>query len=99
MSNTSPAQIPDYTEVSTAPIVYFDGIAAHGTLNGAIQIELASRIMTPKSDGSGVTISFVACGRLRCSPSAAISLRESIDTALKMLEQPQQSPAAASKLN
>jgi len=37
--------------------------------------------------------------RLRCSPAAALNLRNAIDTSLKMLEQPQQAPAATAKLN
>jgi hypothetical protein len=82
-----------------APFVYFDIIGAHGIMNGAIQIELASRILIARPDG-GVEIKFITSGRLRCSPTAATNLRAAIDGSLKMLEQPQQGPAAtASKLN
>jgi len=66
-------------------------------MNGAIQIELATRILLPGSDA--VLIKFMTSGRLRCSPTAARHLREALDAALKMLDQPQDSPAAASKLN
>jgi hypothetical protein len=81
------------------PFVYFDIVGAHGIMHGAIQIELASRILIATPDG-GVEIKFITSARLRCSPNAATNLRAAIDGALKMLEQPQEGPAAtASKLN
>jgi hypothetical protein len=55
-------------------------------------------ILNALSDGS-VEIKFITSGRLRCSPVAALSLRNAIDASLKMLEQPQQAPAATAKLN
>ena len=67
-------------------------------MNGSIEVELATRILVPKADGS-TDVKFLASGRLRCTPTAATNLRNALDAALKMLEQPQQSPAAASKLN
>jgi len=87
-----------YENVDTAPFVYFDISPAHGIIGGAIQIELAARILNAVSDGS-VEIKFITSGRLRCSPTAAMNLRNAIDAALKMLEQPQQAPAATAKLN
>ena len=88
-----------YSESSSAPFIYFDGVSCHGTLHGVIEIELAARIMAPLMDGT-VQTKFVPAGRLRCSPAAAAALRDSIDIATKMAEQPQQQPpAAASKLN
>jgi hypothetical protein len=87
-----------YKNVDTAPFVYFDISPTHGTLSGAIQIELAARILNTALDGS-VEIKFITTGRLRCSPAAALNLRNAIDAALKMLEQPQQAPAASAKLN
>jgi hypothetical protein len=95
---TSNPPVPHYEERFGAPIVYFDIVPAHGMMNGAIQIELAHRILTPEG-GSGVKVSFAASARLRCSPPAARALRDSIDAALKMVEQPQEAPTAASKLN
>jgi hypothetical protein len=81
-----------------APVVYFDIIGAYGTMNGSIEIELATRILIPKQDGS-TEVRFLSSGRLRCSPTAAANLRNGLDSALKMLEQPQSNPVAASKLN
>ena len=86
-----------YENVDTAPFVYFDLSPTRGILGGAIQIELAARILNAVPDG-GVEIKFTT-GRLRCSPTAAMNLRNAIDAALKMLEQPQQSPVAAAKMN
>jgi hypothetical protein len=99
MSESAEIPIINYEDTGgITPFVYFDISGAYGTMNGAVQIELAARTLVAKPDG-GVTIKFISSARLRCSPQAAINLREAIDGSLKMLEQPQQSPAAASKLN
>lgn len=81
-----------------APLVYFDIVGAYGTMNGAIEVELASRILVPKPDGS-TEVKFLSSGRLRCSAQAASNLRNALDAALKMLEQPQAEPVAASRMN
>jgi hypothetical protein len=85
---------------AAAPLVYFDIVGAYGTMNGSIEIELATRILVPKSDGS-TDEKFISSGRLRCTQNAAVNLRNGLDAALKMLEQPQASTAAiaAGKLN
>ena len=85
---------------AAAPLVYFDIVGAYGTMNGSIEIELATRILVPKSDGS-TEVKFISSGRLRCTQNAAVNLRNGLDAALKMLEQPQASTAsiAAGKLN
>ena len=82
-----------------APLVYFDIAAAYGTMHGAIEMELATRVLIPKPDGT-TEIKFLSTGRLRCSSAAAVSLRNGLDAALRMLEQSQQpNPVAASKMN
>ena len=82
-----------------APLVYFDIVGAYGTMHGAIEIELATRILVPKPNGA-TEVRFLSSGRLRCSPTAATNLRDGLDAALKMLEQSQQpDPVAASKMN
>ena len=82
-----------------APLVYFDIIGAYGTMNGSIEMELATRILIPKPDGS-TEVRFLSTGRLRCSPTAAVNLRNGLDAALKMLEQSQQpNPVAVSRMN
>ena len=82
-----------------APLVYFDIVGAYGTMHGAIEIELATRILVPKPNGA-TEVRFLSSGRLRCSATAATNLRNGLDAALKMLEQSQQpDPVAASKMN
>jgi hypothetical protein len=81
-----------------APFIYFDGVPTFGTHNGAIQIELAANTILP--EGTGVRIAVVMTAHLRCSPVAAIGLRESLDKALELLQQGQQQiaqPAPGSK--
>jgi hypothetical protein len=95
---TEPPEAPAYENVSTAPYVSFDRVAAHGVMNGSIQMELASRILIPLPDG-GVEIKFATSGRLRCSPAAAVQLRDAINAVLKMHEETLQAPANNSKLN
>ncbi len=67
-------------------------------MHGTIEIELATRILVPKPDGS-TEVRFLSSARLRCSPNAAADLRSGLEAALKLLEQPQPNPVAASKLN
>ena len=81
-----------------APVVYFDIVGAYGTMHGTIEVELAARILVPKRDGS-TEVKFFSSGRLRCSANAATNLRNGLEAPLKLLEQPQANPVAASKLN
>jgi hypothetical protein len=90
----SPPSVPPYEDVKTAPIINFDVAPAYGVMGGIVQIELAGRILIPSNDDS-VQARFIAIARLRCSQIAANNLRSAIDAALKMMEQPQQSTAAA----
>ena len=85
---------------AAAPLVYFDIVGAYGTMNGSIEIELATRILVPRTDGS-TEVKFISSGRLRCTQAAAVNLRNGLDAALKMLEQPAANMAvvAAGKLN
>ena len=93
MSGTDvPAVNPAYEDSHTAPFIYFDIIGANGTMNGAIQIELASRILIPDPSGP-VEVRFRTTGHIRCSPFAAAQLRDSLDAAIKMMGQPQQQSA------
>ena len=101
MTDQPPANAPDLVYEDTgasAPLVYFDIVGAYGTMNGSIEVELATRILVPQPDGS-TQVKFLSSGRLRCSATAASNLRNALDAALKMLEQPQAGPVAASKMN
>jgi len=89
---------PAYDDLITAPFIYFDIVPAHGTMAGAVQIELACRVLVPHPGGTA-EVKFVSIARLRCTPAAATNLRDVIDSALKMLEQSERSPAAIAKLN
>jgi hypothetical protein len=98
----TPKPAPDLIYEDTgaaAPLVYFDIVGAYGTMHGAIEVELATRILVPKPDGT-TEVKFLSSGRLRCSATAAANLRAGLDAALKMLEAPQPNPVvAASKMN
>ncbi|WFU42052.1 hypothetical protein QA640_06040 [Bradyrhizobium sp. CB82] len=73
-----------------APFIYFDGVSCFGHHNGAIQIELAANLLMPV--GPGVRVDVIQTGHIRCSPAAAIALREALDKALAMMQQGQQQP-------
>ncbi len=81
-----------------APVLYFDIVAAYGTMNGTIETELATRVLLPRTDGS-TDVKFLSSGRLRCSATAALQLRNALDAALKMLEQPQTNSIATTTMN
>jgi hypothetical protein len=83
---------------AAAPLIYFDIIGAYGTMHGAVEVELATRILVPRPDGS-TEVRFLSSARLRCSTHAAGNLRQALDAALKMLEKPQAYPVATSKMN
>ena len=83
---------------AAAPLVYFDIVAAYGTMHGTIEAELATRILVPRPDGA-TEVKFLSSGRLRCSPTAAAHLRNALDAAPKMIEQPQANAVATSTLN
>lgn len=89
----TPATNPGGVTVSTAsaeraPFVYFDGVSCFGHHNGAIQIELAANLLMPL--GASVKVDVIQTAHLRCSPLAAIALREALDKALAMFQQGQQ---------
>ena len=90
--------VPTFENRNDVPIFYFDIAPAYGVMSGIVQIELGARILIPHQDDS-VDVRSISCGRLRCSATAAMHLRNALDASLKMLEQPQPNPAGASKLN
>ena len=103
MADQDNPQPPPFVYVDTggaAPLVYFDIIGAYGIMHGTVEVELATRILSPAANGA-TDVRFLSSGRLRCNPTAAANLRNALDAALKMLEQPQPNMAvvAAGKLN
>jgi len=63
-----------------APLVYFDIVGAYGTMHGTIEVELATRILVPKPDGS-TEVRFLSSSRLRFSPNAAANWRSGLEAA------------------
>jgi hypothetical protein len=72
---TAKKLVAGYVPVPTAPIIYFDVASTFGHLGGAIQIELAARIILPLEDGD-IDTPMIETGRLRCSRVAALSLKD-----------------------
>lgn len=93
-----PASPPAYRDSDSAPFIVFDVAGAFGVMAGAIQVELGGRTLRPIPDGD-VTVEFITTAHLRCSPAAAMNLRDALDNALKMLQQPPDTSSTASKLN
>jgi hypothetical protein len=93
---TGKEQAATFENRNDVPMIYFDIAPAYGVMGGIVQVELGARVLVPHQDDS-VDVKFVSCGRLRCSATAAVHLRNALDASLKMLEQP--NPAGASKLN
>lgn len=85
----APATNPGGVIISTgsserAPFVYFDGASCFGHHNGTIQVELAANMLLPV--GTGVRVDVIQTAHLRCSPAAAMALREALDKALTMYQ-------------
>ena len=89
---------PAILGMDSAPVVAFDVAVCHGVSNGGlIMTELAFETLVPLVDG-GVRRVLGPVVRLRCGLAGAAQLRDALDAALKMLEQPDQA-AKAAKLN
>jgi hypothetical protein len=67
-----------------APFVYFDGVATYALCAGAVQVELIANILCPSDQGTAVAKS-VMTAHLRCSPTAAVALRDALNGVLAML--------------
>jgi hypothetical protein len=65
-----------------APFIYCDGVATYGVNGGIIQLELASNTILPEDAGTRTDVLITA--HLRCSPHAAVGLRDAINRALEM---------------
>lgn len=71
--------------MSDDQFVYFDGVAALGPFNGAIQLELVANVLVPTQDGV-VKDRTKTTAHLRCSPSAAAELLQAVTKALEMFQ-------------
>lgn len=89
---------PPFRENSAAAFIYFDAVPTFGVLSGAIQIELTCRVLEP-NDRGGVDVHFLSTGHLRCTPAAAVQLRDALNKTLEMISQPQEAPGTQGLLN
>jgi hypothetical protein len=97
-SRNPPADLVYEDTGAMAPVLYFDIVSAYGTMHGVVEAELATRALLPRTDGT-TDVKFLSSARLRCSPTAALQLRNALDAALRMLEQPQANAVATSTMN
>jgi hypothetical protein len=81
-----PAPSPMLKNAANAPVIYFDGVPAIGAFSGNVELELAVRLIMPQRDGVSTTTDMGCVAHLRCSASAAIQLRDSLNRALEMLD-------------
>lgn len=65
----------------SAPFIYFDSAPVRGSFAGIIEVELSTRALLPKPDGS-VLAEAVCVAHLRCSPQSAQGLIEALQQAL-----------------
>jgi hypothetical protein len=80
-----------------APFIYCDGVVTYGVNNGAIQLELGANTIMP--EGLGTRTDVLVTAHLRCSPAAAMGLRDAIDKALAMLQLPIDTTSQSGKPN
>lgn len=80
---SAPSTPPLLKNAALAPIIYFDSIPVFGALGGNIEVELAARLLMPKSDGS-VAADMNCTAHLRCPLLAAMALRDALDKAIAM---------------
>jgi hypothetical protein len=73
------------TSAEQAPFIYFDGVSCFGQHQGTIQIELAASVPIPAA--AGLRASVLQTAHIRCSPAAALSLRDALNKALALLVQ------------
>ena len=81
--NKPPAATPLLKNAANAPVIFFDGVPVCGMINGIVELELAVRLLMPRSDGS-VYVDMSCVAHLRCNANSAMQLREVIDKALAL---------------
>lgn len=86
---SSPGVPPLLKNAATAPFVYFDSVPVFGTWSGNLELELAARMLMPKSDGTTVVAEMACVAHLRCSPQAAMMLIDALTKGLDMLSKQQ----------
>jgi hypothetical protein len=81
-----------------APFVYFDKVAGFGVNAGVVLLELIAETIVSPGGGGGAETRSITTAHLRCSPKAALALRNTIDGVLKALAEAQH-PIPAEKKN
>jgi hypothetical protein len=84
---------PVFKDNPNAPFIYFNIAQSFGVIAGAIEVELVARSLIP-STGT-LTAEFVTIARLRCSPLAAASLRDALNSVLDLAKKVQEEGIAA----
>jgi hypothetical protein len=75
--------VVDPISVHTAPVVFFDQIPTFGVNNGVVSMMLTLSVFVPAESGEArVETKHRAVGHIRCSPAAAVALRDTLDRAL-----------------
>jgi len=90
------ASAPLLKNAAAAPVVYFDGVPVFGVYAGNVEVELSTRMLMPKPDGS-VAGEMSCVAHLRCSPGAATALADALTKALDMLAKQQEAHSVALK--
>jgi hypothetical protein len=67
-----------------APFIYFDAAATYGVVAGVIQVELTANMLLPGEHGA-IGAKAVMTAHLRCSPAAAMALRDALNGTLEAL--------------
>ena len=85
MANPPDVGVPLFRNPDTVPFIYFDLAPAYGFMAGIVEVELAARSLIPAPDVT--TAEIVTTARLRCSPAAAITLRDALNKTLEIATQ------------
>lgn len=86
--NHKSASAPVLRNAGTAPFIYFDGVPAYGVgVGGNLELELAARVLVPKSDGENVIAEMCCTAHLRCSVASAMALIDALSRAIDMTKQ------------
>jgi hypothetical protein len=72
------------SSAESAPFIYFDAVLTAGIHQGNVRVELGASTVIPTGDSQAKTVQVITA-HLRCSPSAAVTLRKAIDDALLLL--------------
>lgn len=90
--SSQPAVSSPLKGLTTAPVIYCDSVPMLGTYAGIIEAELATRVLTPRADGS-VVPEAVCVAHLRMPPRAAQELVDALTKAIAFARKEREQPA------